>query len=54
MFYTVNTITNELHIETDADDSMTNSAATAVANLRKIINYDKSTWLFESEQAKRF
>ena len=53
-FYTVNTITNELHIETDADVKMKSSADSAIADLREIINYDKGTWLFESEQAKRF
>jgi len=54
LFYTVNTITNELHIETDADVKMKSSADSAIADLREIINYDKGTWLFESEQAKRF
>ncbi|KAL4490435.1 hypothetical protein ABPG72_002645 [Tetrahymena utriculariae] len=54
MFYTVNSVTNELHIETDADDVMQDAAKKAINDLRQIIDYDKSSWLFESEQAKRF
>jgi len=33
---------------------MKSSADSAISDLREILDYDKGTWLFESEQAKRF
>lgn len=49
MFYTVNSVTNEMHIETDADVEMTKAAKKAIEDLRQIVDYDKSSWIFESE-----
>lgn len=45
-FYTVNTVTNEMHIEMDTDDVMNKNAKKAIVDLRSIIDLTKSTWLF--------
>lgn len=49
MFYTVNTVTNELHIETDVDEYMKANAIKAISDLREIVDFKKNAWLFESE-----
>ncbi|KAL4497869.1 hypothetical protein ABPG72_000624 [Tetrahymena utriculariae] len=53
-FYTINTNTNELRIEEDAEKNiiMRQKADEAIKDLYKIINLDESNWLFRSEKAR--